>query len=83
MNLVQALDVSRIVIGGGLAEAGEPLFRSIWSALRRIRERGPDPERYVVPSRLGAEAGAIGAAALVLMPDAGFVAQGNFSATFR
>ena len=71
------LDPEVIVIGGGLSEAGQPLFQAIWSALRKIRERGPDPETYVVPSRLGAEAGAIGAAALILKPESAFSAAGN------
>ena len=67
------LDPEVIVIGGGLAEAGDPLFQSLWSALRKTRERGPEPETYVVPTRLGGDAGAIGAAALILMPEGGFL----------
>jgi glucokinase len=63
------LDPEVIVFGGGLSEAGQPLFDAIWRALKEIRPRGPDPETYVVPSRLGPHAGAIGAAALVLQPE--------------
>ncbi|HET7772130.1 MAG TPA: ROK family protein [Chloroflexota bacterium] len=77
------LDPEVIVIGGGLAEAGDPLFQSIWTALRKIRERGPEPETYVVPTRLGGDAGAIGAAALVLMPEGGFVSAGILRAPRR
>ena len=77
------LDPEVIVIGGGLAEAGDPLFQAIWRALRKIRERGPEPETYVVPTRLGSEAGAIGAAALVLMPEAGFVSHGSLGVSPR
>jgi glucokinase len=70
------LDPERVVIGGGLAEAGQPLFEAIWSNLARLRPRGPDPRRYAVPSRLGADAGAIGAGSLVLIPEPGFVQAG-------
>ncbi|HEU5317776.1 MAG TPA: ROK family protein [Chloroflexota bacterium] len=63
------LDPEVIVFGGGLAEAGQPLFDAIHRALKQIRPRGPHPETYVVPSRLGPHAGAIGAAALVLHPE--------------
>lgn len=77
------LDPELVVIGGGLAEAGRPLFDAIWAALRKMRPRDPTPETYVVPSRLGAEAGAIGAAALVLVPEAGFVREGIISSPLR
>jgi glucokinase len=66
------LDPEVIVIGGGLAEAGQPLFEAIGSNLKRLRPRGPDPERYVVPTHLQSDAGAVGAAALVLRPEPAF-----------
>ena len=69
------LDPEVVVFGGGLSEAGKPLFEAIWEALRAIRPRGPDPETYVVPSRLGAAAGAIGAAALILQPESAFTSE--------
>ena len=70
------LDPQVVVMGGGLAEAGPPLFESIWTNLARLRPRGPCPQHFVVPARRGAAAGAIGAAALVLRPEPGFVGTG-------
>ncbi|MDQ3703199.1 MAG: ROK family protein, partial [Chloroflexota bacterium] len=70
------LDPARVVLGGGLATAGAPLFEAVWSALARLRPRGPVPSMYVVPAALGDAAGAIGGAALILSPEPGFVAAG-------
>jgi glucokinase len=67
------LDPEVVVIGGGLSEAGAPLFEAIWDNLARLRPRGPDPRTYAIPARLGPDAGAIGAAALILRPEHGFV----------
>ena len=77
------LDPQVIVIGGGLAEAGAPLFEAIWKELRRLRPRGPNPSEYVVHTKLGADAGAIGGAALVLQPEPGFIEAGNLSRALR
>lgn len=77
------LDPEVVVIGGGLAEAGPPLFEALWDNLTRLQPAGRsgfDPRTFAVPSSLGAEAGAIGAAALVLRPEPGFVAAGLVSA---
>lgn len=69
VNLVQALDVSRIVIGGGLAEAGEVLLRPIRAA---YDERAVSPEHRprveIVGAALGEHAGAVGAALLAVPP---------------
>jgi glucokinase len=70
------LDPEVVVIGGGLSEAGPPLFEALWSNLARIRSRGPEPRTYAIPARLGPDAGTIGAAALILRPEAGFVEAG-------
>jgi glucokinase len=89
------LDPDVVVIGGGMAEAGPPLFEALWSALRRLRpdrswgqqiggtDARRDPSEYAVPTRLGADAGAVGAAALVLQPEAGFVEEGIISLPSR
>ena len=65
VNLCQALDVSRFVIGGGLVEAGEVLLAPI---RRSYDERavGPDhrPPVQIVAAQLGEQAGAVGAALL-------------------
>jgi glucokinase len=65
VNLVQALDVSRIVIGGGLAEAGDVLVAPIQRAYDD-RAVGADhrPRVEIVAAELGEQAGAVGAALL-------------------
>jgi glucokinase len=69
-NLVDLLDPAMVVIGGGLAEAGELLLAPTREAFARL-VLGFDhrPPVAIVAARLGAEAGAIGAALLAL--DAG------------
>lgn len=66
------LDPEVVVIGGGVAEAGAPLFEALWAQLARIRPSGPDPRQFAVPASLGAHAGALGGAALILYPEPGF-----------
>ena len=65
VNLVQALDVERIVIGGGLAEAADILIPRVRVA---YDERAVAPEHRppvdIVAAALGDRAGAIGAALL-------------------
>jgi len=63
-GVVNLLNPERIIIGGGVANAGEPLFRSI---RQTVSERAlPVPRKAVkiVKARLGDDAGIIGAAAL-------------------
>jgi glucokinase len=70
------LDPARIVVGGGLSESGALLFEALWRSLARLRPRGPDPRTYAVPPALGPDAGAVGGAALILVPEPGFRAAG-------
>ena len=67
VNLVQALDVSRIVIGGGLAECGDVLLDPI---RRAYAEQAVSPDHRppvdIVAAALGEHAGAVGAALLAL-----------------
>jgi predicted NBD/HSP70 family sugar kinase len=70
------LDPEVVVLGGGVAEAGAPVFDALWRNLAHLRPRGPDPSHYAIPSRLGADAGAIGAASLILNPEPGFAQAG-------
>lgn len=65
VNLCQALDVSRFVIGGGLAEAGEVLIDPIRRAYD-LRAVGAEhrPRVEIVAAQLGEQAGAVGAALL-------------------
>jgi glucokinase len=67
VNLVQAVDVGRIVIGGGLAEAGRVLIDPIQRAYDE-RAVGADhrPRVEIVGAELGEQAGAVGAALLAL-----------------
>lgn len=62
-NLVNIFDPSLIVIGGGAAEAGEPLLGpAIEEAKARLANRGGAPD--IVSAYLGNDAGVIGAALL-------------------
>ncbi|HEX2035540.1 MAG TPA: ROK family protein [Chloroflexota bacterium] len=76
MIAVRMLDPQRVVLGGGLAEAGRPLFEALWANLARIAPRMRDPRAYVVPASLGADAGAVGGAALIHHPEPGFAGAG-------
>ncbi|MCZ7546977.1 MAG: ROK family protein [Anaerolineae bacterium] len=59
------VDPERIVIGGGVAAAGDLLFEPARAALREWAFRGDEIAASVVRAGLGPESGAIGAAALV------------------
>jgi glucokinase len=60
------LDISLVVIGGGLAQAGELLFGPTRSALAEFARMEFTRQLAVVPAGLGQHAGLVGAAALVL-----------------
>lgn len=57
-------DLDRVVIGGGVARAGELLFDPLRAALRHYAGLSFLRDLQVVPARLGGDAGLIGAAAL-------------------
>lgn len=62
-NLAAVLDPERIVIGGGLAEAGEMLLAPARRAFAHLVEGGPSrPGIEIVAAELGERAGAAGAA---------------------
>lgn len=64
-NLANIFDPELFVIGGGLVEAGAPLFDPAREAFRGLVEAADErPEIGIVPALLGERAGAIGAAAL-------------------
>ena len=68
-NLILILDSSRVVIGGGLAEVGEPLRSGIDGWLQRLllgSEHRPRVE--VVLATFGSESGALGAALVAADP---------------
>lgn len=63
-GVVNLIAPERIVVGGGVAEAGEPLLKAIRQTLRQRSMKGVR-DVSVVPARLGSAAGMIGAALLV------------------
>jgi glucokinase len=69
-SAVTLLDLDLVVIGGGVAAAGPLLFEPLAAAYTRYAALAFAAAPRVVPALLGAEAGLIGAAAVVLVPDA-------------
>lgn len=65
-GVVNLLNVEKIVIGGGVAEAGKTLFDSIRKTIEERAMKLPARTVKVVKARLGYDAGLIGAATLVL-----------------
>lgn len=64
-NLVAALDPGTVVVGGGVADAGELLIGPARSVFRStLTGRGFRPEARIVGAHLGNQAGLIGAADL-------------------
>jgi glucokinase len=64
-NLVNLLDSSLVVIGGGLVEAGDVLIEAVREAMpERVMSAEERPALQVVAAELGEHAGAIGAALL-------------------
>ncbi len=62
VSIVNAVDPEAIVIGGGIASAGEDLFGPLREALDRIEWRPTDEPVRLVPAALGDASGALGAA---------------------
>jgi glucokinase len=65
-NVVWLLNPHRIVIGGGVAKAGERLIQKIHSTIRERTEKTFWEKLEIVPATLGNDAGIIGAATLAL-----------------
>lgn len=63
-DIVNLLDPELIVIGGGVAQAGDDLIARIRQELETASKVGVEPPP-VVPARLGEDAGILGGAALV------------------
>ncbi|WP_336207993.1 ROK family protein [Nonomuraea sp. LPB2021202275-12-8] len=59
-------DLDLVTIGGGLSQAGEPLFGPLEEALREHARMDFARRVKVTPASLGQEAGLVGAAALIL-----------------
>jgi glucokinase len=61
-GVVNLLNPEMVVIGGGVANAGAPLFQAVRATVTR-RAMGPSSECVrIVPAKLGEDAGVIGAA---------------------
>jgi glucokinase len=65
-NVIWLVNPDRIVLGGGVAKAGERLFGYIRRTIRTRCEKTFWEKLDVVPATLGNDAGIIGAAALAL-----------------
>jgi len=65
-GVVNLLNVEKIVIGGGVAEAGKILFDSIKRTIKSRAMKLPAKTVKIVKAKLGYDAGLIGAATLVL-----------------
>ncbi len=65
-GVVNLLNVEKIVIGGGVAEAGKILFDSIKKTINTRAMKLPAKTVKIVKAKLGYDAGLIGAATLVL-----------------
>lgn len=64
-GVINLLNPDRIVIGGGVAEAGRFLFDAVKKTIRQRAMKIPARQAKVVKARLGKDAGLIGAAVLV------------------
>jgi len=65
-TLIHIFDPEAIVIGGGIAQAGEPFFSGIRRAIQERAYPVLAAKVKIIPARLGTIAGAMGAAALIL-----------------
>ncbi len=64
-GLVNVLNPERIVIGGGVAQAGDSLLKPIERTVRARAMPAATEALQIVPAQLGEDAGVIGAAALL------------------
>ena len=63
-SLLHALDPEAIIIGGGVAQCGEPLFQGIRQSIKLRAYSVLRKKLKILPAKLGTIAGAMGAAAL-------------------
>lgn len=70
-SIANVLDPEAIVVGGGIARAGDALFGPLAAYLDEVEWRPQGERMQVRPAALGEEAGAIGAARAVLGVDGG------------
>jgi glucokinase len=67
-SVVSLLDPDIIVIGGGVAGIGEPLFERLRAIVPGRTVNPYAGALPIVPAKFGAEAGIVGAAAVVMVP---------------
>lgn len=61
-NVVLTVDVERVILGGGVAQAGQVLFEPLKRAVAARTSRLKFDVEQIVPAQLGPEAGVVGAA---------------------
>lgn len=66
VTLINIFDPEKIIIGGGVAKVGEPLFGNVRDYVRQFALNTAGKTANIVPSKLGQDSGLIGAAALVI-----------------
>ena len=64
-GVINLLNPEKIVIGGGVAQAGDPLFAAIRKTVKKRAMEVPAGCAKIVKAKLGQDAGLIGAAVLV------------------
>ncbi|WP_141500227.1 ROK family protein [Paenibacillus luteus] len=65
VSLINILDPSKIVIGGGVSQVGDPLFSAVKAYVSKHALNPSGRETAIVPALLQQDAGLIGAAALI------------------
>ncbi|MBI5779080.1 MAG: ROK family protein [Planctomycetes bacterium] len=65
-SLINIFDPEMVVIGGGVAQAGEILFKPLRQVVKASIMKHPYRKPLIVPAKLGEDAGLLGAAALAL-----------------
>ena len=65
VSLINAFDLEKVVIGGGVSQVGDPLFQAIRTYVRKFALSPVGKETQIVPAMLNQNAGLIGAAALI------------------
>lgn len=66
VTLINLLDPEKIIIGGGVAAVGDPLFAAVRDYVGKYPLNPAGRQVSIVPAQLGAGAGVIGAASLIL-----------------
>ncbi|MDA8145482.1 MAG: ROK family protein [Thermaerobacter sp.] len=65
-NLINLLNPERVILGGGVVQAGRDLFDPVERAVRERALKVPAAACRILPAGLGQDAGVLGAAAVVL-----------------